>query len=133
MSTNQKEEKVPLEKATAEASVGLEKRIEGVINDYVEKKFGELSKAIDTKIDTILKGKEIEVEKALRKGFGLDNDPVIHQSDLIAAIRKAQLEVTEPASKAPAPGKLEKANPEGTTTAEPSLSSELAKRLGGPV
>lgn len=83
-------DKAALEEAVAKG-VTLEQRIMGVMEDVVNTKIAALEKALDEKIDGILKSKEIEMEQALRKGFGLENDPVIHESDLIAAIRKAQL------------------------------------------
>ncbi len=92
----------------------LTQRIDGVIRDVLENKLTALEKALDEKIETILKGKEIEMEAALRKGFGLDNDPVIHQSDLVAAIRKAQLTEADTDKRTPAPDATTKsAGPEG--------------------
>jgi len=120
-----------LEKATADASIGLEKRIENVFTELVEKKFAALEKRLDEKIEGILATKEVEVEHALRKGFGLDTDPVIHQSDLISAIRKAQLEVSPTEKKTPAPNPLEKTSPDGTKP-EDWLSKMEKNILGGP-
>jgi hypothetical protein len=53
------------------------------------------------------------MEQALRKGFGLEQDPAVHQSDLIAAIRKAKLEVNDSGKKTVA--STEKAGPEGNS------------------
>ena len=105
----------PLEKAAADGVISLEKRIETVITEYVNKAVGDLEKKIDTMIDTQFKAKEIEVEQALRKGLGIENDPVIHRSDLASALRKASLENVEKRS----PAAAEKAAPEGNKTSDP--------------
>jgi hypothetical protein len=98
--------------ATVEkGNLNLEQRIMGVMKDVIDAKIVALEKALDEKIDAILKSKEIEMEQALRKGFGLENDPVIHQSDLVSALRKASLAQSEPSKKTPAA--VEKAGPEG--------------------
>lgn len=77
-------------------------RIMGVVEDVMKAKLTEFEKKIDTKIDTLLKTKEVEVEQALRKGFGLENDPVVHMSDLIAHGRKLGLETSAPEKRSPA-------------------------------
>lgn len=107
--------------ASAEAKAkkidfNLTQRIESVIKDVVDQKLDALEKAIDVKIETLLKGKEIEMEQALRKGFGLEQDPVIHQSDLVSALRKAALEKTENTR---SPAAAEKAGPEGNKPEDP--------------
>jgi len=105
------------EEAAKAIDLNLTQRIEGVIKDVVEQKLALLEKAMDKKIEDLLKTKEVEMELALRKGFGLDNDPVIHQSDLVAAIRKASLETSTPAKKTPAP--IEKGGPEPKGSKDP--------------
>jgi hypothetical protein len=108
----------PIAKALAEGNISLEKRIESVITEYVTKAVGDLEKRIDGMINAQLKAKEIEVEQALRKGLGLENDPVLHQSDMISFMRKAALEAqTESGKKTPAT--IEKAGPEGTKSSNP--------------
>jgi hypothetical protein len=109
---NSEADKKIVEKAAAATEQGLMQRIESVIHDVLEQKLG---KAFDVRVDKMieekLKAKEIEVEAGLRKGFGLENDPVIHQSDLVAALRKAALDQTESQKRTPAP--TEKGGPEG--------------------
>lgn len=92
----------PIEKAVKEEK-SLEQRIFGVMEDVMNKKLGEMEHRMDEKIETLLKAKEVEVEKALRKGFGLEEDPVIHMSDLIAYGRKNALEKAETDKRTPAP------------------------------
>jgi len=115
MTETQKTETPVVSEAKAEAdAMNLTKRIESVIHDVLDAKLKALELAMDGKIDAILKAKEVEMEQALRKGFGLDQDPVIHQSDLISAIRKAKLETAESGKKTVLA--TEKAGPEGNKT-----------------
>jgi hypothetical protein len=103
---------------TSEAKgMNLEQRVMKVMEDVFDVKIKALEAKIDGKIDELLKAKEVEMEQALRKGFGLENDPTIHKSDMIAFFRKAQLEATESQKKTPAA--LEKAGPEGSKSTNP--------------
>ncbi len=90
-------------------------------------KLSKFEKTIDDKIEDIVKAKAIEIEQTLRKTFGTEKDPVIHASDLHAAMRKYALEQTEESKKTPAP--LEKAGPEGTGTPEHPID-KLLKEYG---
>lgn len=103
--------------AVEKGNINLEQRIMGVMKDVIDVKIASLEKALDEKIDAILKSKEIEMEQALRKGFGLENDPTIHKSDMIAFFRKAQLEAADSQKKTPAA--IEKAGPEGNKSGNP--------------
>ena len=76
-------------------------RVMNVLEDVMKAKMADFEKKVDDKIDTILKSKEIEVEHALRKGFGVENDPVIHMSDLVAYGRKSALETAETGKRTP--------------------------------
>jgi len=111
------------------AETSLEKRIEGVIRDVLNVKLKALELSMDKKIESILKTKEIEMEAALRKGFGLETDPVVHQSDLIKAIRKATLDNTE--SQKRTPPAAEKAGPDGTESKNP-FEEQLKPFVGEP-
>ncbi len=105
------------EKAT---DLNLTQRIEKVIKDVLDVKLKALEATMDKKIEDILKSKEVEMEQALRKGFGLDNDPVIHQSDLIAAIRKASLETADTDKRTPPPeASVKSTGPEGNKSPNP--------------
>lgn len=116
--TETKQPETPTAEAKAvTAEFNLTQRIESVIKDVLESKLKALEANIDKKIEDILKAKEVEVEQALRKGLGVESDPVIHQSDLISAIRKASLEASESQKKTPAA--TEKAGPEGNKPNNP--------------
>lgn len=110
----------PIEETTTPATEGeaikgkdasLIDRVMNVMQDVMEKKLGDFEKKIDAKIDVILKGKEVEIEQALRKGFGLENDPVVHMSDLIEHGRKLALAKTDTGKRTP--GAETSAGPEG--------------------
>jgi len=118
---------MPAPEQKAVKDLNLTERIEAVIKDVLDLKLSALEKAMDTKIEDILKAKEVEMESALRKGFGLDNDQVIHQSDLVAAIRKAALENAETAKRTPAP--KEKAGPDGTASPQDAFDKAVEKRF----
>lgn len=94
----------------------LTDRILDVVGEAMTKKLADFEKKMDEKLDNILKAKEIEVERALRKGFGLEEDPVVHMSDLITYGRKLALEKAETGKRTP--GK-EEAGPEGTSKEHP--------------
>jgi len=105
-----------VEKAIKEEQ-SLEQRIMGVMKDVIDTKLSALEKALDLKIDALLKAKEVEVEKALRKGFGLEQDPVVHMSDLIEHGRKLALEKADTGKRTPAPETP--LGPEGNTQPTP--------------
>jgi len=112
--TEEKKVETTVIEAVEKGNLNLEQRIMGVMKDVIDAKIKALELALDTKIEEILKSKEIEMEQALRKGFGLDVDPVIHQSDLISAIRKAQLAEGDTGKRTPAPEALTKSTgPDG--------------------
>jgi len=92
-------------------------RIMNVMSEVMNKKLGDFEKKIDAKIDVILKGKEVEIEQALRKGFGLENDPVVHMSDLIEHGRKLALAKAETDKRTP--GAETPAGPEGNVKLSP--------------
>ncbi len=120
----------PAEKAEASAKatdLTLTQRIDHVIRDVLDAKLKALELSMDKKIDDILKSKEVEMEAALRKGFGLDHDPVIHQSDLVAALRKAALKETDSDKRTPAPtATVKSTGPAGTQPDNP-FDKELKK------
>jgi len=114
--TEEKKAEPAVPDATAKSDLTLEQRIMSVMQDVFDVKIKALEAKIDGKIDELLKSKEVEMEEALRKGFGLEQDPVVHKSDLIAAIRKAAVENTE---KERGVAATEKAGPEGNKTEDP--------------
>lgn len=112
--TDKKPEPAPIAKAEDPTLID---RILHVVEDVMKAKMDNFEKKIDDKIDAILKTKEVEVEKALRKGFGLENDPVVHMSDLIEYGRKQALEKAETGKRTPA--SETPAGPEGNTPQNP--------------
>jgi hypothetical protein len=116
--------------AVEKGNLTLEQRIMGVMQDVVNTKIKALEQKLDDQIKDLVKAKEAEMETALRKGFGLEHDPVIHQSELYAAIRKAALEQSEPEKRTPAPAK-DKAGPAGTQTKEDPFDAKYKAKFGG--
>jgi hypothetical protein len=115
--------------ATKAEEFNLTHRIESVIKDVLDAKLKALELNMDKKIEAILKSKEVEMEQALRKGFGLEQDPVIHQSDLISAIRKAQLEASPTEKRSPAAE--EKAGPTGNMKPDNPIDNLFKPFEGG--
>jgi len=104
-------------------------RITAVIEDVMKTKLDAFEKKIDEKIEGILKTKEIEVEAALRKGFGLEQDPVVHMSDMITYGRKMALEKADTGKRTP--GKEGEKGPEGTASTNPIDKMFEETRKGG--
>jgi len=134
MSTEQtkdpKTETAPTEKeAKIEDAAPLIDRIMGVMSDVMTKKLDDFEKKIDGKIETILKSKEVEIEQALRKGFGLEQDPVVHMSDMITYGRKMALEKADTGKRTPA--KEGDKGPEGTVATDPISKMFNEARKGG--
>lgn len=109
---------VPIEKS---ATQPLTERIMGVVEEVMMAKLDAFEKKIDGKIDVLLKSKEVEIEQALRKGFGLEQDPVVHMSDLIAYGRKAALEKADTGKRTPAP--------EGAPGPEGNVKPDLLQKM----
>jgi len=94
---------------------GLVDRVLGVVEEAMKAKLSVFEKAIDQKIKDIVKAKDVEVEQALRKGFGLTKDLPLTTSDipsLLEQFRKAALENQE--NRSPTDDPLKKGNPDGT-------------------
>ena len=107
----------------------LEQRIMNVMKDVFDQKIIALEKAIDAKIDALIKTKEVEMEQALRKGFGLETDATLHQSDIPALMRKAALEIADSQKRTPI---AEKAGPEGNKSpVKDPYDETLKQKLGG--
>ena len=97
-------------------SESLKDRIFSVMDTVTEKKLGDFEARIDSNIDSILKAKETEISKGLHKGFGLEHDPIVHESDLIGLGRKLALEKSEPNKRTPA---TESPGPDGNVPESP--------------
>lgn len=99
---------------------GLIDRVLNVVEEAMKAKLSIFEKAIDKRIKDIVKAKDVEVEQALRKGFGLTKDLPLTTSDipsLLEQFRKAALENQE--NRSPTGKPLEKGNPDGTAKKDP--------------
>jgi hypothetical protein len=83
-----------------ELVAGMEKRLEQKIVD------------VETRLT---KKYESKVERGIRKSLGLEEDPVIHLSDLQSYMRKAQLETAASGKRSPA-SPTQGTGPEGNAT-----------------
>lgn len=122
-------EQKPMEKEAKPEELTLMARITAVIEDVMKSKLDTFEKKIDEKIEAILKSKEVEVEAALRKGFGLEQDPVVHMSDMIEYGRKIALEKADTGKRTPA--KEGGATPEGNLSTNPIDKMFNEARKGG--
>jgi len=120
---------VAIEKGAGKTEPSLMERIMGVVEDVLEKRMEVFEKKIDDKFETMLKSKEVEVEQALRKGFGLEQDPVVHMSDMITYGRKMALEKADTGKRTP--GKEGDKGPEGTVATDPISKMFNEARKGG--
>ena len=114
-------------------SIPLTKRIERVVQAYFTELEKRLDKKFEDKMAQLVKQKENEMEDALRKSFGLDEDPVVHASDLQKFVRKMQVETAQPGKKTPgSPGAT---GPEGNAqdlrTPQSKEIDDLFKAVGG--
>lgn len=98
------------------ATEAFTERLQKAFDEAITLKLSEMETKFNTMIETKLAALEIEAEQVLRKGLGVEQDPVIHKSDLIAAIRKATVENTE---KQKATAASEKASPLGNIELDP--------------
>jgi hypothetical protein len=95
------------------------------MSENIEARFNEIFSKATAEQTTPLK-------KAILLVLGQSGaDPVIHKADLQIVLRKALLENGVSQKKTPAPDKLEKGGPDGTTTQNLDLNQELKKMIGG--
>jgi len=99
------EQTAPETAATA-VTTSLMDAIVKTVREHNEQMYAKLRKEQQADIEKLRKELSGEAERALRKSFGLEVDPVIHRSDLADFARKAQLESAPSGKRSPAsPGK----------------------------
>jgi len=114
---NKIEDTPPAANPKADGDVGFVARIEKAFKEALNIKFKEVDRDIDARIKAQVEQLELESERKLRAALGVEEDPVVHQSDLVAAIRKAFLEFS--GAKNQAPAATEKAGPAGNQPDDP--------------
>ena len=77
-------------------------RLEKAFSEALEIKFKAMETKVNEMIDAKLGEVQIEAERKLRAALGVEKDPVVHHSDLVAALRKAALEANGGKNQAPA-------------------------------
>ena len=101
----------PEQKADAKTEGDFIGRMQKAFDEALEIKLKAMEKKFDEMIEAKLGQLTLEAEKKLRASLGVEVDPVVHQSDLTTALRKALVEMN--GKKDQAPPATEKAGPQG--------------------
>lgn len=83
---NAEQEKCVAKPAPAEK--GLRDQILGVMKEYGDTLADQIRKDIEDKMKVVIKETRDEMVTSLRKGLGLEKDPVIHLSEMEGMVRK---------------------------------------------
>jgi len=75
--------------------LNLTEKITKVMDDYGSMLIKQMEVRLATRIDEIVKATQDELVGAIRKGVGLDEDPVVHLSEVTSVVRKLLLEKDE--------------------------------------
>lgn len=108
------------QKPEGEAEKGLRDQILSVMKEYGDNLAEQIKKDIKVKMDEVVKQTRDEMVGSLRKGLGLEKDPVVHLSEVEGMVRKIVLD--------------EKPHGKRTETATPDKPAEgsteaLAKKI----
>ena len=108
-------------KAAYDASLlegmNLTDKVSKVMDDYGKMLIKQMEARLQAKIDDVIKSTQDELVASIRKGVGLDDDPVVHLSEGSAVVRKMILEKDGGDGKKTA--ELEKGGPDGHGQPEP--------------
>jgi hypothetical protein len=77
------------------AEKGLRNQILGIMKEYGETLADEVKRDIKTEMDKVVKNTKDELVGSIRKGLGLEKDPVVHLSDVEGLVRKIVLDGSE--------------------------------------
>jgi len=75
--------------------MNLTDKITKVMDDYGSMLIKQMEARLQTRIDEIVKATQDELVGAIRKGVGLDEDPIVHLSEVTSVVRKLLLEKDE--------------------------------------
>ena len=76
----------------AEAEKNLQTQIIGVMKEYGKTLADQIKTDIRTEMDKVIKETKDEMVKGIRKGLGLEKDPVLHLSEIESVVRKIVLD-----------------------------------------
>ncbi len=72
--------------------LNLTDKISKVMDDYGVMLIGQMEVRLQKRIDEVVASTQDELVGAIRKGVGLDDDPVIHLSEVTSVVRKILLD-----------------------------------------
>ena len=87
------EERKPKEPAPTTEQKAFMGKIMGVFNEAIDLKMQDFWKQVEKKMDEAVAKVQDQAVAGLRKGLGIEKDPVIHLSELPEMIRKTMLEI----------------------------------------
>ena len=76
----------------AEAEKNLQTQIIGVMKEYGKTLAEQIKTDIHTQMDKVIKETKDEMVSGIRKGLGLEKDPVLHLSEIEGVVRKIVLD-----------------------------------------
>lgn len=107
--------------AEGEAEKGLRDQILSVMKEYGDTIATQVKKEIETKMQEVVKQTRDEMVKSIRKGLGLEKDPVVHLSDVEKVVREIVLD------KSPHGKRTETATPEKPSEGTADLAKSIVK------
>lgn len=84
--------------------MNLTEKVTKMMDEYGTLLIKQMEARLQTRIDEIVKATQDELVGAIRKGVGLDEDPVIHLSEVTSVVRKMLLEKDEGKQTTDTPG-----------------------------
>ncbi len=90
--------------------MNLTDKVSKVMDDYGKMLITQMEARLQKKIDDVIKSTQDELVASIRKGVGLDDDPVIHLSEVSEVVRKMILKQSGDGKKT---NEIEKGGPGG--------------------
>ena len=122
-----------IKKAWDERPKNLTEKIVAVMNDYGETLIKQMEARLMTRVDEVVKATQDELVGAIRKGVGLDEDPVIHLSEVTAVVRKILLDAQTPGKKTGEVAEKREADTGGVPKIDVAKEFEEMKKARGVV
>ncbi len=92
------------------ADMNLTDKVSKVMDDYGTMLIQQMEVRLQKRVDEVIKSTQDELVASIRKGVGLDDDPVIHLSEVSEVVRKMILKQSGDGKKTI---EIEKGGPEG--------------------
>lgn len=84
--------------------MNLTEKVVAVMDDYGKMLMAQMKATLQKQMDEVVKSTQDELVAAIRKGVGLDEDPVVHLSEVTAVVRKMLLDADSGKQTADDPG-----------------------------